>query len=198
MVRGVFITFAKKLLVMNIELYDRYEAELFTKLFNALFSRQCLPEKFPESEDINARWEDISPDFVQDAVKEYNGYPLATLAWSAYIGAAVAKWWDNDWSKNRLRGYQSLQGPNGFDDLDEHILQNILGYPLSSKEAEYLHSVFNFCASEAQSFLTHYHIEAGTVDAFYTFVRTLRVMYRMGAAIQLKNLGYSFCKVDLR
>lgn len=181
---------------MNIEMYDRFEADLFTKLFNACSDREWLPKKFPESEDINERWSDISAEFVQDAVKEFNGYPIATLAWSSYIGAAVAKWWDTAWEQNRLRGYKSLQGPNGFDDLDEHVLQDILGYKLDSKQAEQLNKIFNYCASEANNMLTHSNIEPGTVDAFYTFVRTLRVMYRIGAAVQLVNLGYAFHKVD--
>jgi len=183
---------------MNIEMYDRYEAELFTKLFTACVERGWLPGKFPESEDINERWNEISPEFIQDAVNEFNGYPLATLAWSAYIGAAVAKWWDTAWDQNRLRGYKSLQGPNGFDDLDENILQNILGYKLDSKEAENLHTIYNFCAAEANAFLTHYNIEPGTADAFYTFVRTLRVLYRIGAAVELKILGYAFLKVGTK
>ena len=96
-------------------MYDRYEAELFTQLFKCCRSRGWLPERFPESEDINSKWNDISAEFIQDAVREFNSYPLATLAWSAYIGAAVAKWWDKDWEVNSLRGYSSLLGERGFD-----------------------------------------------------------------------------------
>lgn len=69
---------------MNIEMYDRFEADLFTKLFKACADKGWLPEKFPESEDINERWNDISVEFIQDAVKEFNNYPMATLAWSFY------------------------------------------------------------------------------------------------------------------
>ncbi len=181
---------------MNIEMYDRYEAELFTQLFKCCRSRGWLPEKFPESEDINGKWNDISAEFIQDAVREFNSYPLATLAWSAYIGAAVAKWWDKDWDVNSLRGYSSLLGERGFDDMDEHILQDILFYKLGSADAEHLHSVFNTCASEADALLRRSGAEAGTADAFYVFVRTLRVMYRIGAAIQLTVMGYSFQKLN--
>lgn len=180
---------------MNIDMYDRFEAELFTKLYKACAERGWLPDKFPESEDINERWNEISPEFVQDAVKEFNDYPIATLAWSSYIGAAVAKWWDTAWDQNRMRGYRSLQGKNGFDDLDENILQNILGYKLDSKDADELHAIFNFCAAEANSFLRHSDAGPGTADAFYIFVRALRVMYRIGAAVQLRKLGYTFQKV---
>ena len=181
---------------MNIEMYDRYEAELFSQLFKCCRSRGWLPERFPESEDINGKWNDISAEFIQDAVREFNSYPLATLAWSAYIGAAVAKWWDKDWEVNSLRGYSSLLGERGFDDMDEHILQDILCYKLDGSDAEHLHSVFNTCASEADAFLRRSGAEAGTADAFYVFVRTLRVMYRIGAAVQLTTMGYSFQKLN--
>ena len=97
---------------------------------------------------------------------------------------------------NSLRGYSSLLGERGFDDMDEHILQDILFYKLGSADAEHLHSVFNTCASEADALLRRSGAEAGTADAFYVFVRTLRVMYRIGAAIQLTVMGYSFQKLN--
>ena len=48
---------------------------------------------------------------------------------------AVAQWWDQDWGRHHGKGYEALQGSRGFDDMDEHILQNILGYSLDSEEA---------------------------------------------------------------
>jgi hypothetical protein len=33
--------------------------------------------------------------------------------------------------------------------------------------------------------------------AYYTFARTVKVMYRIGAAIELRRLGYKYEKVDM-
>jgi hypothetical protein len=39
------------------------------------------------------------------------------------------------------------------------------------------------------------NIEFGSVKAFYVLSRTVKVMYRIGAALQLKRLGYKFEKL---
>jgi hypothetical protein len=47
------------------------------------------------------------------------------------------------------------------------------------------------------TFIQHEQIEHQTVKAFHIFARTVKVMYKIGAALQLKKLGYKFHKVDL-
>ena len=53
------------------------------------------------------------------------------------------------------------------------------------------------CAQKAATFSQHEHIEAQTVKAFHIVARTVKVMYRIGASLQLRRLGYKFHKVDL-
>ena len=37
------------------------------------------------TEDFEQTWEKVSPDFMVDAVREFNDYPEVVLAWAAYI-----------------------------------------------------------------------------------------------------------------
>jgi hypothetical protein len=81
--------------------------------------------------------------------------------------------------------------------MDEHIVQNILGLSLDSAEAKQLVNILLCCAQKAVTFIQHEQIEHQTVKAFHIFARTVKVMYKIGAALQLKKLGYKFHKVDL-
>jgi hypothetical protein len=110
---------------------------------------------------------------------------------------AVAKWWDDDWGRHHSARYEALHGARGFDDMDEYIVQNILGYELHSAEAKQLMNILLCCAQKAVNFIKHEHIEAQTAKAFHIFARTAKVMYRTGAAIMLRRLGYKFQKVNL-
>ena len=53
------------------------------------------------------------------------------------------------------------------------------------------------CSQKAVTFIRHEHIEAQTVKAFHIFARTVKVLFKTGAAIQLRRLGYKFHKVTL-
>ncbi|MBO4370262.1 MAG: hypothetical protein J5808_02735 [Paludibacteraceae bacterium] len=174
----------------NIALYDRYEQSLQTQLSDMAAMRGWFSEPMPASTDLEEKWHELAPDYLNDAVGEYEQYPLSALAWAGFVGLAEAEWWEEDWQHNRMRGYHSLQGVGGFDDMDEFILQNILHLSLDSSEAEELGTRLRLCAEIANGRLRHEGVEPGTVDAFYLFVRTVRVMYRIGVALRLTQLGY--------
>ena len=110
---------------------------------------------------------------------------------------AVAQWWDADWGRHHGSKYESLHGPRGFDDMDEFIVQNILGYTLDSVDAKQIMNIMLCCAQKAVTFIQHEQIEHQTVKAFHIFARTVKVMYKIGAAIQLRRLGYKLHKVAL-
>ena len=81
--------------------------------------------------------------------------------------------------------------------MDEYIVQNILDLSLDSQEAKQIMNILLCCAQKASTFIQHEHIESQTVKAFHIFARTVKVMFRTGAALQLRRLGYKFHKVDL-
>ena len=181
----------------DIKYYDTYEANLLQEMLRTCSSLGMLDKELPASEDIDQKWKEWAPEYIAEALPEVNSYPEFAIACAGYAGMAAAQWWDQDWGRHHSAKYESLHGPRGFDDMDEHIVMNILGLPLDSTEAKQLMNIMLCCAQKAVTYIQHEHIESQTVKAFHIFARTVRVMYKIGAAIQLRRLGYRFHKVDL-
>jgi len=181
----------------NTEYYKVYEENLQREILKMCTSLGMLTGELLESEDINQKWKEWAPEYIADALPEVNSYPEFAIACAGYAGMAAAKWWDEDWGRHHGEKYESLHGSRGFDDMDEHIVKNILGLELDSAEAAQLMNILLCCAQKAVTFIRHEHIEAQTVKAFHIFAHTVKVMYKTGAAIQLYRSGYRFHKVNL-
>lgn len=177
--------------------YDTYEENLQREILRMCTSLGMLDGDLLSSEDIDHKWKEWAPEYIAEALPEVNTYPEFAIACAGYAGMAAAKWWDEDWGRHHNAAYVSLHGLRGFDDMDEHIVRNILGYSLDSSEAKQIMNILLCCAQKASTFIQHEHIEAQTVKAFHIFARTVKVMFRTGAALQLKRLGYKFQKVNL-
>ena len=130
---------------------------------------------------------------MADAVLNFNEYPEAAIAWAAFLGMAVAHNWDTDWDAHKNDSYKSYYGSRGWDDMDEHILWELLCLPeqIGKKISDTLDS----CALAALGLIRHEGIEAQTDLGFYVLVRTYAVMFRLGAAIELQRLGYQRVRV---
>ena len=181
----------------NAKYYDVYEENLLREMLRMCTSLGMLDGELLSSEDIDQKWKEWAADYIAESLPEVNSYPDFAIACAGYAGMAVAQWWDQDWGRNHSAKYAVLHGSRGFDDMDEHIVQNILGLKLDSPEAKQIMNILLCCAQKATTFIQHEHIEAQTVKAFHIFARTVKVMYRIGAALQLRRLGYKFHKVDL-
>ena len=181
----------------NIQYYDTYEENLQREILRMCTSLGMLDGELLASEDIDAIWKEWAPEYIAEALPEVNSYPDFAIACAGYAGMAAANWWDTDWGRNHGNAYDKLHGPRGFDDMDEHIVQNILGLTLDSIEAKQIMNILLCCAQKAGTFIQHEQIEHQTVKAFHIFARTVRVMFKTGAALELKRLGYKFHKVDL-
>ena len=180
----------------NTQYFDAYEENLLNELVRTVSSLGMLDGQLLNSEDIDQKWKEWAPEYIAEALPEVNSYPEFAIACAGYAGMAVAKWWDADWGRHHGSKYESLHGPRGFDDMDEFIVQNILGLALDSTEAKQIMNILLCCAQKAVTFIQHEHIEAQTVKAFHIFARTVRVLYKTGASIQLRRLGYKFHKVN--
>ena len=191
-----FTTKNKKHMI-NKEYLDSFESKLTDELLRLCTSYKMLEGTLLATDDIDERWNTLAPEYIADAVKEINDYPTVSVAWAAYLGLATAWGWDSDWTEFSQREYKSFYGEQGFDDMDEHILQNIIGIELQSKEAEDLEAMIRRCAQTAVNIIRHEQVEPQSPTAFYIFTRAAKVMFRIGAAIELKRLGYKFEKVDL-
>ena len=181
----------------SIKYYEAYEDRFQQEILRVCRSLGMLEGELLSSEDIDMKWKEWAPEYITEALPEVNSYPEFAIACAGYVGMAVAQWWDEDWGRHHGAPYESLHGARGFDDMDEHILQDILKLPLDSTEAKQIMNILLCCAQKAVTFIQHEQIEAQTVKAFHIFACTVKVMYRTGAALQLRRLGYRFHKVDL-
>ena len=177
---------------MDEELYlQEYERRLQDSLVSLCTAYEMMGGVLLENDDIDSKFvESLAEPYLADAVREYRQYPEAAVAWAGYLGMALAKLWDADWQAYQRVSYADLQGPRGFDDMDEQIVQRVLGYTLDSEPARRIADILSNCAVEALTMIRHEGIEPGSPRAWHVFTRTIRTLYRLGASIELFFLGY--------
>ena len=173
---------------------ETYSEALGKHLRGILGEKGILKGLLPATPDIESRWKELGPLYCAESVREYNSYPDVAFAWAAYLGMAVASCWDSDWEHTASLPYSVIQGEKGFDYMDEHIMEEFLGLTPGSADGEKLADLLRELSSQADSFMLHYGAERGSTDAYRLFLETTRVMYVLGAGLELMNLGYSFQK----
>lgn len=171
---------------------DLFQIRLEDELLKLCTSLSVLDGGWLMTPDLEEKWREIAPEYMADAVKEINSYPEVALAWAGYLGMGYAALWDKNWRKHSRDGYSKMLGSRGFDDMDEHIVRDILGYSLDSFEAVKISGVLQSCAQCAIGLIRKESIEGGTNQAFYVLARSVKVMYCAGVSIQLKKLGYKY------
>lgn len=181
---------------MDKEYLDSFEDKLQEELLRLCTSYNMLDGKLLATDDIDNQWNVLAPEYMADAVGQINEYPTVSVAWAAYLGLAIAYGWDTDWNFISKAAYQSFYGEQGFDDMDEHIVRDLLGIPLDSEEAQNLEAMIRRSAQTAVALIRAEQIEPQSPMAFYVIARAVKVLFRIGAAIELKRLGYKFEKVE--
>ena len=168
-----------------------YERRLTDSLVSLCTAYDMLGGVLLENDDIDSKFtESLAAPYLADAVREYRAYPEAAVAWAGYLGMAVAKLWDANWQAYQQVTYADLLGPHGFDDMDERITAQVLGHALESDEARRIADMLSNCAVEALTMIRHEGIEPQSPRAYHVFARTVQVLYRIGASIELFLLGY--------
>lgn len=171
---------------MEIEQYIKED------LTGYLTSIDRIDAHIPECPDLEELWPVIIDEYLPDGVKEYNSYPLVSLGWIMFVGMALAKFWDEDWGKYGKDGgmglYPSLRDAEGFDNMDDYILQRILG--LEDEEAEKVSKIAGECAARVYRTLQKSAIEPGTRDAVMAYIGALHQLYLSGIYMQLRAMGY--------
>lgn len=180
----------------QIEYLDRYEQDLMQHMLRMLTSMGLLNRQLLESEDISDKWDEIAPSYVQDAVREIAEYPTVALGWAMYMGMAVAHFWDKDWEfySQMPNLYEYLREKRGFDFLDEVVRGEVLG--LEGEEFAEAEKIVQGCSQQVLDKIRHEQIDPQSPTAFHVFARSIHTLYLLGAAIQLKAMGYSFEKVN--
>lgn len=174
---------------------QEYERLFGKELSQYLTATDKIDTHFPEMPDIENQWATVGESYLPDAMREYSCYPTVALGWVMYVGMAIAKYWDADWN---IYGkvpdlYKYLLSQTDFDHLDDFITSSVLQF--SDTASASLRATVGECASRVFNRLQHLGIESGTADAFRAFIAALHMMYLMGAAMELKHLGYHMTQV---
>ena len=143
-----------------------------------------------ETGDVSGKWDEYIKEYVGDAVENFNAYPDAALAWAAFLGMGVAAMWDRDWEKGSRMSYKDYYGPAGWDDMDEHVLHDLMYLNLSKNEAAKIRECLLSCSTATLELIRHEGIEPQTPTGFYVLVRAYGVFFRLGETIVLRRLGY--------
>lgn len=182
---------------MDIQYLIRFEEKMQEELLRLATSRNMLKGVLLATDDIDEQWNILAPEYMGDAVPQIAQYPTVSVAWAAYLGMAVAYGWDADWETYLKMPYQGYYGDQGFDDMDEHIVRDLLRVPLDSKTAQELEETIRQCGEKAVDLIRFEQIPPQSEMAFHVFARACKAMFRIGAAMQLKRMGYNFEKVNV-
>lgn len=171
--------------------FDAFEDRLCSELVKLCTEKGMMSGQLLHSDDIDGKWGEFARDYMADAVHNYNEYPDVALAWAAYLGMGIAHHWDQNWLANAGNTYSSYFGSRGYDDMDEHIVRDIMGIPLDSDEAAKIAETLSSCSSLIQTLIRHEGFESQSVEAYYALVSSVKVMFRIGESLALSRLGYS-------
>ena len=174
----------------NKEIAAAFEEKVRRDLTQFLQHKEALDEHVPECPDVEDKWSLVARAYMPDGAREFQQYPVVSLGWMMLIGMAMAYYWDTDWEKNAARTdfYEKLRDMRGYDNMDEAVVQDLLGY--RDEAAEKVTELVAECASRVYSLLSHEHVEPGTEAALGCYISALHQLYLAGMAMELNALGY--------
>ncbi len=179
----------------NEEYLNAFEQRLQQNLLRQLHARGAMGTQLLRTDDLDEKFETYLSDYLADAVPQIIDYPMVSIAWATYIGIGLAHLWDLDFQRFSDTEYRMLYGARGFDDMDEKILYEVVGYHPEATETKALVALIQSIAQSCLSAIKAEQIEPQSPMAFRVYVSTVRVAFRVGAALQLYNLGYKMEKV---
>lgn len=182
------------------EYLDRYEQSLTRELLKVCTQQGRLSGQLLPSEDLDDKWQDIAQPYMGDAVKEIASYPTVALGWMAYMGMAVAHYWDLDWTLygKMANLYEYVRDKRGFDCMDEYIREKVLGLSPGARPAEgrsmneydAMEELVRMLSTICLTQIRREQIEPQSPMAFRVYVRTIHALYIVGASLELHRLGY--------
>ncbi|MFI3258937.1 MAG: hypothetical protein R3Y16_02445 [Rikenellaceae bacterium] len=183
----------------QIQYLDQYEEQLLSALLKQMTQAGVLEGQLLAAEELDEKWITSAPEYMAAAVPQIAQYPSVAIAWAAYVGIGAAVLWDTDWDSyaDEEDLYLLLSKPRGFDQMDEYVLQGLLGYALGGKDAERVEDLLRNAAHLAQTMIRKEEVEPQSVLAFHIFARTAKTFYRLGVAVGLRLQGYRYEKMTL-
>ena len=97
-------------------------------LVTYLQGKDLVDSMLPDAPDIEEKWTGIAEAYLPDGTREFAAYPTVSLGWMMYVGMAVAKYWDEDWSiYNKVENlYTYLRDRIDYDHMDDYICEKVL------------------------------------------------------------------------
>lgn len=174
---------------------ELFEDKIQKILYQTLLEMKEVDEQLPNCPDVEGKWGQIATSYIPDGAREFRNFPIASLGWMMYLGMAVAEMWDDDWTiYSQIENlYVYLRDKRGYDLLDEYICEEVLR--LTEKESSDLETLVGECAARIHASMMRDPIEPGTSEAFDAYVFCLHQLYKFGAAMQLKRMGYHMEKM---
>lgn len=179
------------------EYLKQYETTLADHLIEMLTRSGDLGGKLLTTDDFYHKWDEMAPSYLADLLKEVNSYPTVSLGWAMYLGMAVARYWDDEWDiYSKVPDlYEYLRNKRGYDNMDEYIREEVLG--LKGEDFDKAEDLVRSCASQTLSRIRHEQVEAQSAMAYYIYVSSVKVLFHLGASVELKKLGYNLEKVNM-
>lgn len=168
----------------------RFEKKVRENLTKFLQDTEALDSHVPECPDVEEKWGDIARSYLPDGVREFKDYPVVSLGWMMLMGMAMSYYWDTDWTKysGETEYYQKLRDKAGYDNFDDTVLHDLLGY--EGEALEKISQLTSDCAARVYGLLSHEHVEPGTKVAMGCYIACLHQLYLAGMAMELNALGY--------
>ncbi|MFI3281250.1 MAG: hypothetical protein R3Y44_04685 [Rikenellaceae bacterium] len=176
-----------------------YEERLTQTLVGQFTDAGFLAGELLAVEELEQKWDSSAAEYMAAAVPQINDFPAAAVAWAAYMGVGLSVLWDKSWDQYSAVEdlYTPLASARGFDEMDEYVMEELLGYTLDGEEAQRLENLMRGGATTALTMIRKESIEAQSVMAFYIFARSAKVFFRLGVAVGLHQMGYSYQKVNM-
>ena len=172
-----------------------FEEKFKEDLTTYLQGKDLVDMMLPDITDMEEKWLGIAEAYLPDGMREFADYPTVSLGWMMYIGMAIAKYWDEDWELYNKVGnlYTYLRDRIDYDHMDDYICEKVL--LLTADDHKTLAEMVGKFESRTNSLLRHLPISPGSKDAFQAYLAALHQLYFMGAAMQLKRMGYHMTKI---
>ncbi len=180
----------------NKQIVSEFEEKVRKDLIEFLQRKEALDAHVPECPDVEERWSEVAHAYLPDGAREFQDYPVVSLGWMMLIGMTLSYYWDTDWEKySKMKNiYEDIRDRKGYDNMDETVVQDILGY--RDEAAEKVTELVAQCASRVFSMLNHEHVEPGTEAALGCYIAALHQLYLAGMAMELNALGYHMTPFD--
>lgn len=179
----------------DIKYLDDYELRLTENLLKAVGQEHLLM-----SDDLIDVWKSTAPSYMVDAVPNIAQYPLCAIGWAGYLGMASAKLWDKNpmllRENDGVDFYTRMRTPRGFDEMDEYIIEEVIGYLPGTQSWQKIEDNMRTLAQLGLDTIRHENIEPQTKMAFHIYARTVKAVFSVGASLQLAAMGYKYTKLE--